>query len=257
MNFTHAITRRPANTYTQAITSSDLGPPDIELANQQHTQYCQALQFAGLQLEILPALEAFPDSVFVEDTAIVEPEFAVLSRPGAHSRRDENQEILPTLEKNFELIHRIEADGTLDGGDVCKVNDVYYLGISERTNPTGAKQLADILARYGYFTKMIDIRGMGGILHLKSAVNYLGEDTLLLDKRMADHTEFKDYKHLVIPIEEAYAANCLRINGVVLVPAGFPRTLAIIKQAGFETRLLDSSEYRKMDGGLSCLSLRW
>ena len=202
-------------------------------------------------------MDEYPDSVFVEDTAIVEPEFAVITRPGALSRRGETQSMLPTLEKHFEQIFIIEADGTLDGGDICKLDGIYFLGISERTNPEGAQQLAEILARFGYHSRMIDIRGMAGVLHLKSAVNYLGDDTLLLDPRMADHPDFKDHKHLVVPIEEAYAANSLRINEVVLLPAGFPRTLDLLNQAGFDTRILDSSEYRKMDGGLSCLSLRW
>lgn len=257
MQFTHAITRKPASTYSQAITSSDLGAPDLALTQLQHEQYCLALQHAGVKVEILPAIDDFPDSVFVEDAAIVEPDFAVLTLPGALSRRGETQAMLPTLEKYFKQIFTIEADGTLDGGDICKVEEVYFIGISERTNPTGAQQLAKILARYDFHTKMIDIRGMDGILHLKSAVNYLSEDTLILDPRMVDHPGFKDHKHLVVPIEEAYAANSLRINEVVLVPAGFPRTLDLLNQAGFDTRLLDTSEYHKMDGGLSCLSLRW
>lgn len=255
--FTHAITRTPATSYLQAITTSDLGQPDLELTFQQHQRYCQALVQAGLQVDNLPPLEAFPDSVFVEDTAIVEPDFAVLTRPGALSRRGEAQAILPTLEKYFETIFRIEGEGTLDGGDICKVEDVYFLGVSERTNPEGARQLAEILATFGYQSKLIDIRGMAGVLHLKSAVNYLGDNTLLLDPRLANHPDFEGYRKLVVPLEEAYAANCLRVNAVVLVPAGFPHTLELITLAGFKPHVLDTSEYRKMDGGLSCLSLRW
>lgn len=255
--FTHAITRKPANTYTLAITSSDLGTPDITIAHLQHEQYCLALQKTGIRVEVLAPDAIHPDSVFVEDTAIVEPDFAVLTRPGVPSRRGEAQEMLPTLEKHFNTIFRIEEDGTLDGGDICKVDDVYFLGVSARTNPEGARQLAEILAQFGYRSKMIDIRGMSGVLHLKSAVNYLGDNTLLLDPRMANRVEFKSYRKLVVPLEEAYAANCLRINDVVLVPAGFSHTLDLITQAGFQPHILDTSEYRKMDGGLSCLSLRW
>ncbi|HEY9122533.1 MAG TPA: arginine deiminase-related protein, partial [Brevefilum sp.] len=133
--FTHAITRKPANTYTQAITTSGLGAPHITLASYQHEQYCLALQQAGMTVEVLPPDPAYPDSVFVEDTAIVEPDFAVLNRPGALSRRGEAKAILPALEKYFETIFRIESEGTLDGGDICKVEDVYFLGLSERTNP--------------------------------------------------------------------------------------------------------------------------
>lgn len=257
MNFSYAITRKPANTYTQAITTSDLGAPDLTLARYQHQQYCLALQQAGLTVEILPEMDEFADSVFVEDAAIVEPDFAVLTRPGVLSRRGETEAMLPTLERYFKTIFHIKEEGTLDGGDICKVEDVYFLGISERTNPEGANQLAKILAKYGYQSKLIDIRGMAGVLHLKSAVNYLGDNTLLLDPRMSNHPDFDGYRKIIVPLEEAYAANCLRVNKVVLVPAGFPRTLDLITETGFQPHLLDTSEYRKMDGGLSCLSLRW
>ncbi len=255
--FTHAITRSPANTYTQAITTAGLGSPDLALANHQHEQYCLALQQAGMTVEVLAKDDLFPDSVFMEDTAIVEPGFAVLTHPGALSRRGEAQAILPTLKKHFKTIFQIEGVGTLDGGDICKAKDVYFIGVSERTNPDGARQLAEILATFGYHSKLIDIRGMAGVLHLKSAVNYLGDNTLLLDPRITNHPDFEGYRKLVVPLEEAYAANCLRINQVVLVPAGFPRTLDLITHARFQPHVLDVSEYRKIDGGLSCLSLRW
>ena len=257
MKFTHAITRKPAESYLHGITTAELGQPDLVLAHKQHTRYCQALEQAGVQVEILPALEAYPDSVFVEDTAIVEPEFAVLSSPGAVSRRGEAAEIMPVLEDQFERVYQIEGNATLDGGDICKADDIYYIGLSARTNLEGAQRLASILNYYGYRSELIDIRRLQGILHLKSAVNYLGEDTLLLDPRLAAQWPFRGYRNLVVPLEEAYAANCLRVNDVVLVPAGFPITHDLINQAGYQTCLLDTSEYRKMDGGLSCLSLRW
>ncbi len=257
MRFTHAITRKPAESYLYGITTAELGQPDLVLAHEQHIRYCQALELAGVQVEILPALEAYPDSVFVEDTAIVEPEFAVLSRPGADSRRGEAAEILPVLAEKFERVYQIEGNATLDGGDICKADDIYYIGLSARTNLEGAQQLAAILNYFGYRSELIDIRRLQGILHLKSAVNYLGEDTLLLDPRLVAQWPFHGYRQLVVPIEEAYAANCLRVNEVVLVPHGFPKTLELVTNAGFNPVLLEVSEYRKMDGGLSCLSLRW
>lgn len=257
MKFTHAITRNPAESYLHGITTAELGLPDLVLALKQHAHYCQALEQADVQVDTLPALKTYPDSVFVEDTAIVEPEFAVLARPGAVARRGEAAEILPVLEGKFERVYQIEGNATLDGGDICKAEDVYYLGLSARTNLDGAQQLAAILNYYGYRSELIDIRRMDGILHLKSAFNYLGENTLLLDPRLADQGTFSGYRKLVVPLEEAYAANCLRVNEVVLVPAGFLRTLELITNAGFDALLLEVSEYRKMDGGLSCLSLRW
>jgi dimethylargininase len=257
MNFSHAITRKPGNSFPFGITTAALGKPDLELALTQHNQYCTALAKLGLQVDVLPVLELFPDSVFVEDVAIVEPDFAVLTRPGAIPRREEAQEMLPELQKYFKRIYQIEDNATLDGGDICKADEIYYIGLSERTNLEGAQQLAAILNLFGYRSFLIDIRPLEGVLHLKSAVNYLGDRTMLLDPRMANLNEFTDFNRLIVPIEEAYAANCLRINDSVLVPFGFPQTLELVTNAGFDALLLDVSEYRKMDGGLSCLSLRW
>ena len=185
------------------------------------------------------------------------PNFAILSQPGAISRRGEAAEILPVLAEYFERIYQIDAPGTLDGGDICKVKDGYLIGLSARTNLEGAQQLAAIFNHFGYRSELIDIRPMQGVLHLKSAVNYLGEGMLLLDPRLVEKYSFEGYQQLVIPLEEAYAANCLRMNDLLLVPHGFPQTLELVTVAGFDTLLLDVSEYRKMDGGLSCLSLRW
>jgi dimethylargininase len=257
MKFTHAITRKPGNSFPYGITTAALGKPDLELALTQHNQYCSALVQLGLQVDVLPVLELFPDSVFVEDVAIVEPDFAVLTRPGAIPRRDEAQEMLPVLQKYYKRIYQIEGNATLDGGDICKADDIYYIGLSARTNLEGAQQLASILNYFGYRSELIDIRRLQGILHLRSAVNYLGEETLLLDPRLAAQWPFSGYRKLVVPLEEAYAANCLRLNEVLLVPFEFPHTLELVTNAGFDALLLDVSEYRKMDGGLSCLSLRW
>ena len=257
MKFTHAIPRKPAESYLQGITSAELGQPDLVLAQKQHTRYCQALEQAGVQVEILPALEAYPDSVFVEDVTIVESKFAVLTRPGALSRRGEADEIIGTLRGKFPKLYQIEEPGTLDGGDICKVDQTYYIGISDRTNLEGAQQLATIFNYFSYSSEWIDIRKLKGVLHLKSAVNYLGNNTLLMDPRIGNHPAFASFQRLVVPIEEAYAANCLWVNDIVLVPDGFPQTLELVTNAGFDPVLLDVSEYQKMDGGLSCLSLRW
>jgi dimethylargininase len=257
MTFTRAITRKPGNSFPFGITTAKLGKPELDLALKQHNQYCAALTQLSLQVDVLPALELFPDSVFMEDVAIVEPDFAVLTRPGAIPRRDEAQEMLPVLEQYFKRIYQIEGNATLDGGDICKADEVYYLGLSARTNLEGAQQLAAILNLFGYRSVLIDIRPLEGFLHLKSAVNYLGDRTMLLDPRLSNLKEFADFNRLIVPLEEAYAANCLRVNEGVLVPLGFPQTLDLVTNAGFETHLLDVSEYHKMDGGLSCLSLRW
>ena len=257
MTFTHAITRRPAASYPQGISTSNLGKPTLTLALQQHAGYVRALQDAGLQVAVLPATEDYPDSVFVEDSSIVTPDFAVVSRPGADSKLGEIEDMQPILAQLFESLYRIIEPGTLDGGDICQVDKHFFIGVSERTNQQGAQQLSEILGKYGFSSELIDIHALPGILHFKSAVNYLGDNTLLVDARMADHPALDHYQKLVVPLEEAYAANCLRVNGVVLVPDGFPVTLELVQSAGFSVVVLAVSEYQKMDGGLSCLSLRW
>lgn len=257
MNFRHAITRLPAHTFSQGISSANLGQPNIDLATLQHQSYVAALQNAGLRCFVLPASPDFPDSVFVEDTAVVNNDFAVISRPGADSRRGEIDEMKVELENYFQNVDQIQPPGTLDGGDICLAGNHFFIGVSHRTNPAGAQQLADIVNKSGFTSELIDIRQMAGILHLKSSVNFLGEDTLLLDPRMQNHPAFQRFKRLIVPADEVYAANCLRVNEVVLVPAGFPGTMEILDKAGFHTVTVNVSEYQKMDGGLSCLSLRW
>lgn len=257
MKSSQAITRAPAASFAQGITTSNLGTPDLDLARTQHAAYEQALRHAGLTVTQLPALDAYPDSVFVEDTAILTSEFALLTRPGADSRRGETAAMQAVLQERFEQRHRLSEPATLDGGDICQAERHFFIGVSARTNPEGARQLAYVLHIWHYTSTVVNITEIPGLLHLKSGLAYLGENTLLLDERLSDHPAFKPYRKLVVPAEEAYAANCLRINQVVLVPQGFPQTLALIQQAGFQTVVVDVSEFRKMDGGLSCLSLRW
>lgn len=255
--FTHAITRLPAKSYDSGITTANLGQPNLEETLKQHQAYCQALNRAGAEIHSLPAAVEFPDSVFVEDTAIVTKDFAVLCNPGAESRRGETPLMAPTISTYFKQIFKIESPGTVDGGDICQTEDHFLIGLSERTNPEGARQLSVILEQNGKTSETVDIRETGHLLHLKSGIAYLGENTMLLDERLSNHPAFENYRKIIVPAEEAYAGNSLRFNAVVFVPKGFPKTEALIREAGFETVVLDTSEYRKMDGGLSCLSLRW
>ncbi|PKN84324.1 MAG: N(G),N(G)-dimethylarginine dimethylaminohydrolase [Chloroflexi bacterium HGW-Chloroflexi-8] len=257
MHFTHAITRLPADTFSQGISTANLGKPALQKAVEQHEDYVRALQLSGLTCMVLPPAPTFPDSVFVEDTAIVTNNFAVIARPGAQSRLGEIDEMTTILRYHFSKVHQIQEPGTLDGGDVCQVEGHFFIGISARTNQNGANQLAEYLKMHAYSSEIVPICEFSGILHLKSAVNYLGEETLLVDPRLADHSAFQKYRRLVVSLEDAYSANCLRVNEVVLVPSGFPKTLELVQKAGFQTTELDASEYQKMDGGLSCLSLRW
>jgi dimethylargininase len=236
------------------ITSANLGKPDYKLAKKQHQGYVDVLKRLGLEVITLNADENYPDSVFVEDTALLTPYFAVITNPGAAARKGEIFEMNRVLENLFPIIESISTPGTLDAGDVMMVGNHFYIGLSERTNLFGANQLIGILAKYGLIGTTVTLKN---ILHLKSGVSYLENNNLLTTKAFKGKPEFEEYKLILIDDDESYAANSLWINGNVLVPKGFPKTKEKIAQAGYETIEVDVSEFQKLDGGLSCLSLRW
>jgi len=255
--FTKAIVRTPAVNFAQGLTTVDLGVPDYDLALRQHARYCDALRECGLAITTLPADPAYPDSTFVEDTAVLTGRLAVLTRPGAAGRQGEVAAIAPVINRFFPSTVTIEPPGTLDAGDVCEAEKHFFIGLSQRTNEEGAAQLAAHLARVGYTASCVDIRAMDSILHLKSGVCYIGDNTLVVIEEMADYEQFRAYDRISVSAEESYAANCVRVNDRVLVAAGFPRVLAALSSRGFNPLVLEMSEFRKMDGGLSCLSLRF
>ena len=252
--FTHAITRPPAGTFTDGITTAGLGPPDLALALRQHAAYVQALRDRGLEVSVLEAAPAFPDACFVEDCALLTRRGAVITRPGAASRRGEAALIAPEIEDRFERCARIEAPGTLDAGDVMMVGDHFYIGLSARTNRAGAQQLLAILDGFGLGGETVPMRAM---LHLKTGVAALEHGRLLVTGEFVDAPAFRAFECIEVPAEEAHGANALWINDVVLLPAGCPRTRETIRGLGHEVIELDVSEFRKLDGGLSCLSLRY
>jgi len=252
--FSKAITRKPCESLTQGITTANLGTPDYVLACEQYRAYVAALRKIGLQVDELPAENDYPDSVFVEDTALLSGDMAVLTRPGALSRRGETESMAVALAGHFDTIHRIEAPATLDAGDVMMVGDHFYIGLSERTNQAGADQLAQGLAAHGKTASSVEMRDM---LHLKTGVSYLESGLLLACGEFIGHPMFSEFKVIEVAPHEAYAANSVWINGSVLVPAGNPQTEAAIQAEGLPTIALEMSEFRKLDGGLSCLSLRF
>jgi dimethylargininase len=257
MIFTRAIVRPPAATFADGITSSGLGPPDLALALKQHESYCRTLERLGLSLVRLPADAKFPDSTFVEDAAIVTSKGAILTRPGAPSRAGEVAAIGAALERWFPQLDRICALGTVDGGDVCEAGSHFFIGISHRTNEEGAAQLSDWLAARGFGSSMVDIREIRGMLHHKTGLSWLGGRRLLGWSGIAGHEALRGWDVVEVPKGEEYAANCILVNDAVLVARGFPKTAALIRGLGHEVIELEMSEYRKMDGGLSCLSVRW
>lgn len=252
--FTKAIVRKPAKTFANGISTSNLGKPDYNLTLKQHDAYCEALIKCGLELTILDANPDFPDSCFVEDTAVVTKYFGIIARPGDPRRLGEEKEIKKILEKEFDQLYHIEEPGKLDGGDIMQADNKFYIGLSARTNLAGSKQLSEILKQYHYDVYSIPVCTM---LHFKTGVNYLGDNNLLVHRDFCSKDDFKSYNRIIIESGEEYAANSLRINNYVLTPKGFPKTKASIEKLGYKMIELEMSEFQKMDGGLSCLSLRF
>ncbi|MFQ6613297.1 MAG: dimethylarginine dimethylaminohydrolase family protein [Fidelibacterota bacterium] len=249
-----AIVRRPGRSVISGLTTADLGQPDYNLALTQHQAYVRALKACGLETMVLPPLESFPDSTFVEDVALVTEKGAIVTRPGTPSREGEINFIVPVLKRFYPTVHPITPPGTLDAGDVLNIDGHYFIGLSERTNKAGARQCTEILKSFGYSVTTLPIRS--GV-HLKSAISYLGRGVLLTTEAYADEPVFEQYKKCVLPPEETYAANTVQVNGTVLIPSGFPTAKSLVESAGFSTRSLYMTEYQKLDGGLSCLSLRF
>ncbi|RMF09707.1 MAG: N(G),N(G)-dimethylarginine dimethylaminohydrolase [Candidatus Neomarinimicrobiota bacterium] len=254
MEYNRAIVRKPGRSVISGLTSQDLGQPDYNLALNQHQSYVRALKACGLELLELPPLESFPDSTFVEDVAIVTEKGAVLTRPGAPSRTGEINFIHPVLKRYFPLIYMVQPPGTVDAGDVLRIENHFIIGLSKRTNTEGARQVSRFLTQLGFTTTQIQVRSG---LHLKSEVSYLGRGYLLTTSTYQDEPEFAELQRLVLPSEEAYAANSIQVNGTVLIPSGFPTVKSLVEGAGFNTRSLYMTEFEKVDGGLSCLSLRF
>jgi dimethylargininase len=255
--FSKAIVRPPAANFAQGLTKAGLGRPDVEQALVQHARYCAALERCGLSLTRLEPEARHPDSTFVEDVAVLTERCAILTRPGAPSRQGEVDGIREPLRRFYSKFQTIRAPGTLDGGDICEAGTHFFIGVSERTNAEGARQLAELLAQEGYTSSTVDIHGAPGILHLKSGIAYLGDNRLALIDALAGRAEFRGYEIVHVPPAENYAANCVRVNDTVLLAAGFPAFEALVRGLGYRVLALEVSEYQKMDGGLSCLSLRF
>lgn len=248
----------PGRSYASGLTTSAAqGPPDRTLTLQQHAAYCEALRGCGLELTVLEADERYPDGTFVEDTAVVAARVAVATRPGAPSRAGEVGAVASALAQLRPDLASISPPGTLDGGDVCQVEEHFLIGVSQRTNEAGAKQLADILARHGYSASLIDLRNHPTLLHLKSGMAYLGERRFTVSAEAAGFDLPQGYERIVVGPNEAYAANCVRVNDTVLLASGFPRLAGQLDALGYSVRTLEVSEFQKMDGGLSCLSIRF
>jgi dimethylargininase len=239
------------------LTTVHLGAPDVAKALAQHAEYCRALEECGLALTRLPADPRHPDSTFVEDAALLAPRGAILTRPGAPSREGEVAGVAEALAPFFPEPRRIDPPGTLDGGDVCEAGSHWFIGVSRRTNEAGARQLARFLTDDGLSSSLVDIRGVAGILHLKSGIAWLSGRRIVVIGSLAADPAFSGWDIVPVDPEEDYAANCVAVNEAVLFAAGFPRLERRLRDFEYRPLVLDVSEFQKMDGGLSCLSLRF
>ncbi len=254
MKFTRAIVRTPGPSMVDGLSTSGLGKPDYEKALTQHAAYIDALKLCGLEVTILPPDNDYPDSTFVEDTALLTPACAVIMRPGAPSRRGETEAIETVLRQFYSDIERVTSPGTADAGDIMMVGRHFYVGLSQRTNEEGAEQIIGILKRYDMTGSTVPLKNA---LHLKSGTAYLENEFMVLAGEFIGRPEFAEYRVIPVDEDEIYAANCLWLNGTVMIAAGYNKIEKAIESCGYRTVTLDMSEFRKLDGGLSCLSLRF
>lgn len=254
--FTHAITRKPAASITAGLRAVDTGNPDLALMQAHHADYIATLRDTGATVIELDALEAYPDSVFVEDTALCLPAGAVIMRPGAPSRLGEAAEMAPHLAALYGDIRQIAgADSFIEGGDILMTETEILVGRSARTNAAGIAELAALTAGWGEVVR--EVHTPPGVLHFKTDCSLLDAETILSTRRLSDSGCFKGYRLIDVAEGEEAAANTIRFNDLVLMPAGFPRTRDRLLAAGYALREIGNSECAKLDGGMSCLSLRF
>jgi len=236
------------------LTTAGLGSPDHSLALGQHAAYVAALEDCGLEIIRLAADEQYPDSTFVEDVALLTSDCAIIMNPGAPSRRGETTEMRAVLKKYFVDIEELREPETADAGDIMMVGSHYFIGLSTRTNKAGALRIIEHLEQFGMSGSMVSLEN---VLHLKTGVAYLEHNNLIACGEFLSKGEFREFNILPIEQDEAHAANCLWVNDRVLMPGNCPKARATIQDAGYSVVELDISEYQKLDGGLSCLSLRF
>jgi dimethylargininase len=253
-DFNSAIVRKPGSSVVNGLRSTAGPSPVFETILDEHRAYVSALQSAGVHVTELAALENFPDSIFVEDPALVFTAAAILLRPGAPSRNAEAAALAPALAARFPRVLEL-AYGCADGGDVLVTPDKVLIGLSARTDRVGAAALRAVLASIGLASEVVPVPAT--VLHLKSAAALIDEETVLATAELAACGLFAGYRVLVVPDEERAAANALRVNDTVLVRAGCPRTQEMLVRHGSRVSPLSVTEIAKIDAGLSCMSLRW
>jgi len=253
--FTHAITRRPAPSIIAGLRAVDTGTPDLDLMLAHHADYVAALKSTGAKVIELDPLDAYPDAVFVEDTALCLQQGAVIMRPGAPTRLGEAGEMAPQLAAFYGEVHPIKGPGFIEGGDILTTEREVLVGTSARTNAAGVDELAAIIRPWGYKVRVVETPP--DVLHFKTDCSLLDGETVLATKRLDASGCFAGYRVIHTADGEEAAANAIRFNDLVLLPAGFPRTAETLDKAGYTVRQIGNSECAKLDGGMSCLSLRF
>ena len=249
MNPRRALVREPGSSFPKCISSHPLKHTiNYSKALKQHLNYCQVLESLNLEIIYLTRNDKHPDSCFVEDNAVIHNEKALITRMGAESRRGEEDAIEAVL-RDYMEIKRAKAPATIEGGDIIHLPDRLICGITQRTNADGASQMKN------WLNVIVDTFISPNIVHLKSYVTYLGDDFVIATKTYADNPILKNFKKLVVENDESYAANTLAIDNNVLMPKGFQKAQAKVRDAGFEVIPLDMSEFQKCEGALTCLSL--
>jgi dimethylargininase len=248
-----AVVRGVPDTLNKCVRTHSLRQRvELQLARKQHDEYCKALQERNLEIVRIPADNSFPDCVFVEDPAVVYADHAIICSMGAKSRTGEIELVEATLRHIFKKVTRINPPATIEGGDVLKVGNDLYVGLTSRTNLEGINQLR--MAMKNHECRVIPVE-VKNILHFKSACTYIGDDYIVANPGYFDLGVFSSFKLIPLPKAEAYAANCLAINGIVYISKGYPMTRKLIEKEGFDTGELEVSEFKKCEGSLTCLSI--
>jgi dimethylargininase len=252
--FDSALVRQPARSVIHGLSSQSGPRPLFEAIEAEHAQYVRALEECGLSVERLPPLEDYPDSIFVEDPALVLGNAAILLRPGAQTRLGEVTGIESALSRRFERVLRLQT-GFADGGDMLLTPHGMLIGLSRRTNEAGATELRGLLQQLGINAQTVNTPT--DTLHLKSDCSLIGADHILCTAALAASGLFDDYRKLIVPDSEKRAANSLRLNDIILVGEEFPLTLDLLRRSGYTVRTLPVRGIGRLDAGLSCMSLRW
>jgi dimethylargininase len=254
-DYTHAIVRTPGKSVVSGLRNGDGVDPDFDALLSEHRAYVETLRSLGLDVEEMPAMEDFPDSVFVEDPALVFAEGAIVLNLAAASRAGEAALIAPVLERRFERVLRMQGPGHADGGDVLVLPDRVLIGLSGRTDREGAAELISLLAQLGKRAEIAETPN--GVLHFKTGCSLIDEETIFALPKMADSRAFDGLRVVPVPEGEEKAANKLRIRDVALIGAHFPKSQAVIEACGIRTIPLNVQQIGLIDAGLSCMSLRW